>query len=212
MTRGVGSQHYRAHGRLLAQLHDHAARWTPPQGFTRLAYDWDGLFDEGTGTGVPARTLWELVPQRYYRSFARVAHELGQVMDQWGEGPDVYGLIHADLGVDANVLFWRGEARAIDFDDCRFGYWMFDLAVGLEHCQEDPDYPQARNALLEGYAETRPLPHEHVRQLPLFLAAVNALFVIWPVAMMHRFGYSRYWTQRMDRAGRLIERYVEGAR
>jgi Ser/Thr protein kinase RdoA (MazF antagonist) len=210
VTKGVGPQHLKAQGRLMAQLHNHAARWGPPQGFTRLAYDWEGLFGEGTGTGLPASTIWEDVPERFYGPFALVAHELQEVMDAWGNGPYVYGLIHADLGVDANVLFWHGDARAIDFDDCRFGYWMFDLAVALEHVQEDTVYPQFRDALLEGYTETRALPEEQARRLPLFLAAVNALLVVWPVAMMHRFGYSAYWMERMNRAGQLIERYVDG--
>ena len=52
-------------------------------------------------------------------------------MEDWGKEPDVYGLIHADLGTKANVLFNKGEARAIDFDDGGFGYWTYDLAVPL---------------------------------------------------------------------------------
>jgi Ser/Thr protein kinase RdoA (MazF antagonist) len=208
LTKGIGPQHMRAQGRLMAQLHQHAARWVPPQSFTRLSYDWEGLFGEGTGTGIPSSTLWELVPERFNGPFALAAYDLQQVMDAWGTGPNVYGLIHADLGVDANVLFWRGDARAIDFDDCRFGYWMFDLAIALEHCQEDAAFPRLRDALLDGYAEMRALSQEQVRQLPLFLAACNALFVVWPVAMMYLFGESRYWTARLNRAGSLLEKYV----
>ena len=210
VARGAGPRHYRAQGRLMAKLHAHAANWVPPYGFMRLAYDWNGLFGEGTGTGLSGSTIWELVPPRYFEGFEIVTIALRRLMADWGNGPDVYGMIHADLGVDANLLFHKGEARAIDFDDCRFGYWMFDLAIALEHVQEDPDLPRFRDALLEGYAEKRLLPDEQVRQLPLFLAAVNALFIVWPVAMMHRFGLSDYWTTRMDRAGNLIVRFVNG--
>lgn len=208
ITRGIGPQHYRAQGRLMARLHAHAASWAPPHGFTRLAYDWDGLFGEGTGTGLSGSTIWELVPPRHFGGFEIVSIALRRLMTSWGKGPEMYGMIHADLGVDANLLFHRGEARAIDFDDCRFGYWMFDLAIALEHVQEHPELPRYRDALLEGYAEVRVLTGDQVRQLPLFLAAVNALFVVWPVAMMHRFGPSDYWTARMDRAGDLIDRFV----
>ena len=210
LTKGIGPRHLRAQGRLMARMHDHAAHWVPPQGFARLSYDWEGLCGEGTGTGLPASTIWELVPERYYGPFALVAHELGQVMEAWGTGPDVYGLIHADLGVDANLIFWRGEARAIDFDDCRFGYWMFDLAVALEHCQEDKVFTQFRDALLEGYAEIRSLPQEQAQRLPLFLSAVNVMILVWSVAVIHLFGESRFWRQRLERAGKLLERYVSG--
>lgn len=208
VTRGAGPRHYRIQGRLMAQLHEHAANWMPPRGFTRLAYDWDGLFGEGTGTGLSQSTIWDLVPPRYFEGFEIVSIALRRLMADWGRGRDVYGMIHADLGVDANLLFHKGEARAIDFDDCRYGYWLFDLAIALEHVQEDPDLPRYRDALLEGYADSRFLPDVQVRQLPLFLAAVNALFIVWPAAMMHRFGCSDYWTTRMDRAGDLIDRFV----
>jgi pimeloyl-ACP methyl ester carboxylesterase len=37
----------------------------------------------------------------------------------------------------------------------------------------------------------------------LFLAACNALFIVWPVAMIYRFGESPYWERRRARAARL---------
>jgi len=209
LAKRFGPQHLRAQGRLMAQLHDHAARWRPPRGFTRLAYDWDGLFGEGTGTGLAGSTIWELVPARYYAAFDMVSQRLRQIMDAWGSGPDVYGMIHGDLDIYANVFFWKGQARAIDFDDSRFGYWLFDLAVALEPLQEDAAFAQYRDALLEGYAEIRPLPQEQVQQLPLFQAASNALYVMWSVAVMHLFGESRFWTDRLNRAGHLLQRYVK---
>jgi Ser/Thr protein kinase RdoA (MazF antagonist) len=92
-------------------------------------------------------------------------------MGEWGAGPDVFGLIHGDLGLDANVLFWHGEAHAIDFDDCGFGYWVYDLAISPKHCREDAPYPQFRDALLEGYAELRSLPQGQLKHLELFMAA-----------------------------------------
>ena len=58
-------------------------------------------------------------------------------MDDWGKGSNVYGLIHADLGTKANVLFHKGEARAIDFDDSGYGYWMYDLTTPLYDWEDD---------------------------------------------------------------------------
>jgi len=66
-------------------------------------------------------------------------------------GSDVYGLIHADLGVGANVLFWHGQPRPIDFDGSGFGYWMYDVAVALAHLAGSTEYYRYRDALLEGY-------------------------------------------------------------
>lgn len=68
-------------------------------------------------------------------------------MDRWGQGREVYGLIHGDLGLDTNLLFWGGQARAIDFDDSGYGYYLYDLPLVLEHCQGDASLPRFREAL-----------------------------------------------------------------
>jgi Ser/Thr protein kinase RdoA (MazF antagonist) len=59
-----------------------------------------------------------------------VACGMQRVMTRLGDGTDQFGLIHADLHLD-NALFWRDDVRIIDFDDCGFGYWLYDIAVSL---------------------------------------------------------------------------------
>jgi Ser/Thr protein kinase RdoA (MazF antagonist) len=114
-----------------------------------------------------------LLSPRHRQTFSLVAQQLRQVMQDWGEGADVFGLIHADLGVDANLFFWHGEPRAIDFDDSGFGYWVYDLAVALDACRDDPAYPRYREALLDGYTELRALPQKQAEQVDLFLAGTE---------------------------------------
>ena len=80
-----------------------------------------------------------------------------RVMTDLGEGAGEFGLIHADLHL-GNVLFWRGEVRVIDFDDCGFGYWLYDIAVALWELRYRTDYEDFRSALIEGYTQHRPLP------------------------------------------------------
>ena len=104
-------------------------------------------------------------------------------MDSWGEGPHVYGLIHADCGVDANVLFRKHKAHIIDFDDSGFGYYLYDLAVALEHCWEDKDYYRYKDALLQGYTDIRPLDDEQLIHMDLFLAAFYIYMGLWTIAM-----------------------------
>jgi Ser/Thr protein kinase RdoA (MazF antagonist) len=210
VTRGIQPHHFRAQGRLMAQLHDHAAHWQVPGGFTKRRYDWNGLFRDDGGAGLLASEAWSLLPPSYAKSFDLVARRVGRVMDDWGDGPDVCGLIHADLGVDANVLFWKGEARAIDFDDSGIGYWIYDLAVALEHCREDVAYPRYRDALLQGYADVRPLPDRQSAQLELFMVAFEVFWCLWAAAVIHRHPERRdAMRTRMARAARLVGRYLE---
>jgi Ser/Thr protein kinase RdoA (MazF antagonist) len=208
---GIEPRHLRAQGRLMAQLHGHASQWRPPPGLTKRSYDWDGLFRDDSGAGIPAREAWPLLPRSSIKPFGIVAQKVRHVVDAWGKGPDVYGLIHADLGVDANVLFCGGEARAIDFDDSGFGYWVYDLAVSLEHCQEDAAFDRFRDALLDGYAEGRCLPEGCPEHLELFLAAFHVYWSLWAVALIHlNPKYREELRNRMERAARLVRRYVAG--
>ncbi len=207
LTKGILPEHYRAQGRLMAGLHNFAAQWRPPPGLAKRSYDWDGLFRDDAGAGMQASEAWSLLPREYVKPFEVVAEKVKQVMDAWGKAPGVYGLIHADLGLDANVLFWGGEARAIDFDDSGFGYYIYDLSLALEHCQEDERLPFYRDALLDGYAQVRSMPDEQMKYLDLFLAAFCVYLSLWAAAMAHT--HPRYREEllgRMERAFRLAVR------
>jgi Ser/Thr protein kinase RdoA (MazF antagonist) len=207
----IRAHHYRAQGRLMAQIHAHAANWQIPPGLTKRHYDWNGLFRDDAGSGLGASQTWPVLPQRYHAPFQAVGEQARQVMEAWGQGPDVYGLIHADLGVDANVLFWRGEARAIDFDDSGFGYWMYDLAVSLEHCREEAEFPRYREALLGGYAEVRPLPEEQLGRLDLFMAAFYVYLALWAAGAANLYPRHREGLfERMERAAGFAVHYIEG--
>ncbi len=198
--------HMNAIGRLIAQLQNHASSWRPPPGFVRRHYDRNGLWGDDTGTGYTADEVWPRIPRRYFEAFQEVTTRVEQVMEDWGKGPDVYGLIHADLGTEANVLFHRGEARAIDFDDGGYGYWVYDLAIPLVDLEGDDALPTYRDALLEGYSEIRSIPEEQLEKLELFQAAFRALEIFWGTASTMRRPDSTYWMERQEKAWRFLER------
>ena len=202
-------RHLKAQGRLMAGLHAFAASWIQPGGLTGKHYNFNGLFEDDDGTGIPAREAWDLLEPSSVRPFRTVARRVRGVMDAWGAGRGVYGMIHGDMGVDANVLFHRGEARAIDFDDSGFGYYLYDLAIALEHCQQDREYADFRKALLEGYREVRGLPEEHARRLELFLAAFHVYWSLWAAAVVHLHPrYGKALRKRRARAARLVKSYL----
>ncbi|MBN1656789.1 MAG: phosphotransferase [Anaerolineae bacterium] len=179
-------EHYRAQGRLMARMHNFTQGWPLPPGHqAKRRYDWDGLFMNDPEIGLPPGECWEYLPPNWVEPFRIVTRQFRQLIDAWGTGPEVYGLIHADLGLDANLLFWHGRPRPIDFDGSGFGYWMYDLAVALAHCVGTPDYARFRDALFEGYAEHRALPETQIGQLPLFIAAFYVYYTLWMVGVDH---------------------------
>lgn len=201
--------HFRAQGRVMAKMHNFSSQWQILPGNTKRHYDWEGLFMNDAEVNLPAGESWKLLPQPWVEPFKIIARQSRQLMDSWGKGPDVYGLIHADIGMDANVLFWHGEPRVIDFDSSGFGYWMYDLAIALEHCRENPAFPRYRDALIDGYVEYRALPDKQLAQLDLFLAAFSVYWDLWAVGVTHLHPQQKdEYRQRMDREAELAIRHV----
>jgi Ser/Thr protein kinase RdoA (MazF antagonist) len=175
--------HLQRLGGVLAQLHDHADQWSLPDQFMRLRWDHAAYFGNTMVYGnVDAADAWQLVPTALRRQFARVADEVGAVMRTLGEGPSVFGLIHADAHLD-NVIFDGSHAGLIDFDDCGFGYRMYDVAVALWQLRHRADYPAFHSAFVEGYTRQRPLPAEQLAHLDIFIAAREVAFGLWLVGM-----------------------------
>jgi len=211
LSKGIRPRHYRAQGRLMARMHDHSASWRAPPCPTKRRYDAAGLFQNDAGSDLTEDDTWPRLPRRYVKPFETVAAETTRVMDEWGEGTSVFGLIHAEVGADANLLFWKGEARPIDFDASGFGYWVYDLAAALEHVRDVESYPAFRDALLDGYAEFRSLPDPQLERLELFMAAFYTYYGLWCAAMSHRYpAHREALMEKITRAGGLAERYVAG--
>lgn len=191
-------------GRAMARLHDICDQWTPPYGFTRCAWDAEGLLGDNPLWGRfwdnPAlrsedRTL-SLAFRDYARSeLVRLKHDLD------------YGLIHADF-VSANVIVEGDTLAMIDFDDGGFGYRLFDLATALLKLHDAPDYTALREALLEGYRSARLLDDRH---LDLFLALRATTYVGWNIARVDEAGGAARNTRFIDTARTMLRAYMDDA-
>jgi Ser/Thr protein kinase RdoA (MazF antagonist) len=174
--------HARGWGRLVGQLHHFAAGWTPPKGFERFHWDWDGQLGNGV-LHTPVDELIDAMPVELQAPFKQVSQQIKKVMQSFGKGPNAYGMIHADMFLE-NILFRAGEPRLIDFEDCGFGHWMFDIGIVLAQFRWLEKWPQIRDAFLEGYTEKHALPAEQLQHLELFMAAQHATMVLWATAFI----------------------------
>ena len=177
----VQHKHFRSLGRVIGRMHEQARKWKRPKDFARPHWDWEGLYGEGFSYGTPAADARVAIPTKHQDVFNDVLDRVRELMDQLGKKSDVYGLIHADLGLADNVAFHSGEARPFDFDDCGFGYWVFDFAITLsEHFIDTGDRSQAtKDALFSGYEETSSLEGIGIEHLDLFMAARFAQFMFF---------------------------------
>lgn len=155
-------------GMLMAKLHLHVQRFTLPQDFTRKRWDLEGL--QGGAPGIePGLSMRHLSPEEC-SVLDKVAERVGQTMHALGDGPEVFGLIHADMH-QGNYLFYRGNVHVIDFDTSGWGYFVYDMAVTFSTLLNHPDLLALRTAFLQGYRQVRPLAGEQEACIDTFVAA-----------------------------------------
>jgi Ser/Thr protein kinase RdoA (MazF antagonist) len=179
---GFRPKHLTALGQVVAQMHSFSASWQPPAGFTRPHWDWEAQLG-GSMFSVSLDELVDSMPTKYQQPFQHVSHESKQVMDALGKSSESYGLIHADLYPE-NVLYKAGKAYPIDFEDCGYGYWMWDIAVALCKWAWMPDWERMRDAFREGYTQIRTIPEVQWKHLDLFIATQFATMVLWASAFL----------------------------
>ena len=181
LTKGFRPSHLRAWGQMMARLHQQSGNWQPPEGFRRPHWDWYGQLG-GREFRWSLDELVATMPEALKEPFQIVSQQTREVMEALGTGPDAYGLIHCDMYPE-NVLFRAGEVLPIDFEDCGFGYWLWDIAVALCSWPWTLDWTWIRDAFLDGYATVHPLPESQLVHLDLFMAAQYATMVIWASAL-----------------------------
>lgn len=165
-------RHFELLGRVAGELHNHSEAWSPPTGFDRPKYDAEGLI--GSRSKFP---LDEIGPAPVRRDLETVYGRLTEAEQQMGGDTGMFGLIHADLSF-GNVLFRPGHAIAIDFGDCGFGYYLYDIAVILAGPYGRPGFQERSDAFLKGYREVRSLSMDLEAYIPTLMASRAAANIL----------------------------------
>lgn len=204
ISRGLMPWHLERVGVFMARLHEHVLnQFTLPEGFTRPTVS--NLPDSKLREYLDS--LAEVRPSSDVELVRAVAAEVQRTLNAIGTGPDVYALIHADLHQD-NFLFHRGEVRAIDFDDCGFGPFLYDLTVTLSELGTGPDYPALREALLLGYRSVRPLSVEHEAHLDVLIAFRVLQLTMWFVEERNHPAFTK-WERHVERGLGYLRKFAD---
>ena len=163
-------------GEVTAALHAHARGWPIPQGFVRPTWHFDTMLgdrpiwgDWRAGMGVEASQAAQL---------QRLADLIELRLGRYGKARQRFGLIHADLRL-ANLLLEGEITKVIDFDDCGFGWYLYDLGAALSFIEHRPDVPDLVDAWVHGYRRMAPLAAEDEAEIPTFIMLRRLLLVAW---------------------------------
>ena len=169
-------------GRITAALHDHSRAWQRPEGFGRFSWDWQhslgdtprwGRWQDAVGVGPSESAV-----------LTQAARLLEKRLADYGTGPDVFGLVHADLRL-ANLLVDDDAITVIDFDDCGFGWYFYDVGTAVSLFEDDPAVPEWLDAWVTGYRTRRPMSPADEAMLPSFVLLRRLLLLAWMGSHAH---------------------------
>ena len=161
-------------GKNLARLHLLSDSWQPPHGFTRPAWDSDGLVGDTPFWG----RFWDsgFLTEADRTDLVKIRDYCNTALRSYADAD--YGLIHADLARE-NILVEGDAVSFIDFDDSGFGYRLFDIATALIKNIHEPDYEHLKQALLLAYLAERPLHPHDIERLPLMMLLRSLTYLGW---------------------------------
>jgi Ser/Thr protein kinase RdoA (MazF antagonist) len=173
---GDMSAGYENLGAIAAKCHLHAISWDKPEPFERLIWDVDAVFGAS-----PTWGNWRDAPEvteDVCDVLERVETTIRERLAAYGKSPERYNLIHADMRL-ANLLVDDNGTRLIDFDDCGYGWLMYDFAAAISFIEDDPRIPDCKAAWLKGYQSVRSLDPEDLVEIDTFVMLRRMALLAW---------------------------------
>ena len=163
-------------GQVTARMHAHARSWRLPQGFCRKRWDVDDMVGPQAHWG-PWRAALGLSADGA-ECIERALLGIRQRLERFGRGGQQFGLVHADLRL-ANLLVDGAHLRIIDFDDCGFGWFLYDFAAAISFIEHQPFIPELLEAWLTGYRTVASLPTQAAAEIPTLVVLRRILLTAW---------------------------------
>ena len=71
------------------------------------------------------------------------------------------------------------QVKVIDFDDCGFGWYMYDAATPVSFYEHEPQVPDLIESWKTGYRRVIELPKADEDEIPTFVMLRRLLLVAW---------------------------------
>ena len=197
-------------GGLMARLHVRGRALRGPAGFVRQAWDDEGMVGATARCGATRSRsgAWDADAGARARGGANDGARAAAALPRT---PDRYGLVHGDLAFDNVLVRADGTPVIIDFDDCGWSWYPWELAVALFPFDGEPGFDERRDALVRGYRAVAPLPDDVLAELPTFVMARRLVTLGWLFLHPHTAHAVSQREWRLRTLGPAIERYLASA-
>jgi Ser/Thr protein kinase RdoA (MazF antagonist) len=196
-------------GRITAAMHEHVESWVAPEYFTRFSWDVEATLGREARWGN-----WRHAPGLTAADEAiveRAAAEVGGRLTEFGSDTDRFGLIHADLRM-ANLMIDPDKGAAsitvIDFDDCGWSWYLFDLAAVVSFIEDTPEAERMISDWLRGYLEVRDISAEHLAMIPTLVMLRRLMLTAWVASHADADAAIAFTDGYATGTARLAERYL----
>lgn len=192
-------------GETAAKLHLQTMNWEESRMLCRPVWDWeailgvDGLFGN-----------WRLCRELSGDErdlLSKTCEEIGRRLRLYGKKETNFGLIHTDLRA-ANLLGDGEILKVLDFDDCGFGWHLFDLASSFSFIEDRPQVPGWIRQWLDGYTRVLELKQQDYEMIPVFLMARRIQLLAWITSHDDSEPVKLYERGFAERTLRMAEEYL----
>ncbi|CEH30848.1 hypothetical protein AM501_27665 [Aneurinibacillus migulanus] len=192
-------------GEVTALLHEQVNNWEYSRSICRATWDYDTMLGN--------RPRWGRWQDRYdvtsglAQLFQRASDTISLRLGRFGKSPERFGLIHADLRL-ANLLVEEKKIKVIDFDDCGFGWFLYDLGAAVSFIEHKEYVPDLVASWLQGYRKVRSLSKEEESEIPTFIMLRRLLLLAWLGTRHDSDTAKEFGTEFTEKTAELAEKYL----
>ncbi len=191
-------------GTITAKLHCQVQQWSGANELIRFTWNFEDLLGKDARVGD-----WRNHPRLSEEE--RIVYEkseqiIGEKLEQYGKNPDNYGLIHSDFNIN-NVLVDQGKVQVLDFDDCGFGWFLYDLSTSV--LEYDEGIREKIAAWVKGYEKERKLSEIDKSMIPTFIVMRKIVRIGWIASHMENDTVKKVTDSYYEHTYRMAKTYVE---
>lgn len=163
-------------GIMTAKLHLHSKSWIPPDSFKRKRWDFKNCLGDHAIWGDWRHAMG--LSNEGQEMITKVITVLEKRLLSWGTGAERFGLIHGDAK-SANLLIGPVGPVLLDFDDCGFGWYLYDFACAATDLNTIKDVDICAAAWAKGYRNVSTLSLREEQMLLTFVILRRIMTMAW---------------------------------